>query len=240
MKATLTSRGKCRLALIMVFLLLIPTCSKKENPEISNNDIWDIDKDGIPKFANTNYIELSKIYRITKFRSSFGHDYSDAFESCRSMKHYFEPKSEIDWTTVKIFSPVTGVITRVEQEWAGTKLEIASADYPAFRISIFHINPQGSRNINDTIPEGTLLGTHIGSMTDSDISVIVNDPTRRGRMVSWFDVITDDVFNEYVAHGVSSRSDMIILKSLRDANPLTCSGDVFTNTDPLESWINLN
>ena len=28
---------------------------------------------------------------------------------------------------------VKGTITRVEQEWAGTKLEIESDEYPAFR-----------------------------------------------------------------------------------------------------------
>jgi hypothetical protein len=143
---------------------------------------------------------------------------------------------------VKIYSPVSGTITRVEPESiGGTKIEIASDDYPAFRISIFHINLQGTRNVDDKISAGELLGTHIGSQTYSDVSVIVNDPTKQGRMVSWFDVITDNVFSEYSARGVSSRSAMMISKSERDANPLTCSGDTFTTSnDPLERWVNLN
>ena len=37
--------------------------------------------DALPKFVSTNYIELEKITRISKFRSSAGHDYSDDFES---------------------------------------------------------------------------------------------------------------------------------------------------------------
>ena len=113
-------------------------CSdESENPQ-ENSDIWDIDKNSIPKFVGTEYIELAKIYRISKFRSSVGHDYSDAFEDCRSMKHYFEPRGDVDWSTIKITCPVTGSITRVDQEWAGTKLEIVSKEYPpsASRYSI--------------------------------------------------------------------------------------------------------
>ena len=228
--------------LFLLFFLIIPGCSKKHDDyHYTNNDIWDIDKDGIPKFINTNYIELPKIYRISKYRSSVGHDYSDSYEHCRSMKHYFEPKSNVDWTTVKIYSPVSGIITRVEPESiGGTKIEIASDAYPAFRISIFHINLQGTRNVNDKISAGELLGTHTGSQTYSDISVIVNDPSRLGRMVSYFDVITNQVFSEFSAYGINSRSVMIIPKSERDANPLTCSGDTFTSSDPLESWVILN
>jgi len=227
--------------ILCVCLLMIFTfgCSKDDEPE-KKNDIWDIDKDGIPKFVKKNYIELSKIYRISKFRSSVGHDYSDSYESCRSLKHYFEPKSGVDWTTVKIYSPVTGIVTRVEQEWAGIKLEIASDDYPAFRFSIFHINTVKQFSLNDKVVEGEQLGTHIGPETYSDISVIVNDPTRQGRMVSFFDVITDGVFNEYVQRGINSRSEIIIPKVLRDSNPLTCNGDTFTSLDSLESWIYLN
>ncbi|MEI8087218.1 MAG: hypothetical protein WCG93_13495 [Paludibacter sp.] len=224
---------------LILFLLPISiSCSTKESEEPTpKSDIWDIDQDGIPKFVKTNYIELSKIYRISKFRSSEGHDYSDATEHCRSMKHYFVPREDVDWTTVKIYSPVTGYFTRVEQEWAGTKYEIASDDYPAFRFSVFHVNPSLQRNINDKVVAGELLGTHVGRETNSDISVIVNDPTRQGRMVSYFDVITDSVFNQYVTLGISSRSDLIISKAKRDANPLSCSGELFISSDTIQNWV---
>ena len=153
------------------------------------------------------------------------------------MKHYFEPKDTIDWRTVHIYSPVKGVITRVEQEWAGIKLEIASDDYPAFRFQIFHINTSKQYNLNDKVFEGELLGTHIGFETMSDISVIVNDPTKQGIMVSYFEVITDSIFNLYSARGVSSRETMIISKQQRDANPLTCSGETFVSSDTIENWV---
>ena len=226
--------------LILFPLTLTVTVCSKSDEKTQPKDIWDIDKDGIPKFVSVNYIELSKIYRISKFRSSIGHDYSDAFEHCRSMKHYFEPKNTLDWTTGKIFSPITGTITRAEMEWAGTKIEIASDEYPAFRFSIFHINTLKTYNVGDKIVAGEQLGTHIGSQTMSDISVIVNDPTKQGRMVSYFDVMTDALFNEYSNRGVTKREDMFISKALRDANPLTCNGDTFTSSDLLENWVILN
>ena len=231
-----------RIWVLQIFILLgfLTSCNKEDNTIIPPKDIWDIDKDGIPKFVNTNYIELAGTYRISKFRSSVGHDYSDSFEQCRSMKHYFEPRSDVDWTAIKIYSPVKGIVTRVEQEWTGTKLEIASDDYPAFRFSIFHINLSAPFAVNDKISEGEILGTHIGSQTYSDISVIVNDPTKQGRMVSYFDVMTDSLFIDYSNRGVYSRADVIIPKEVRDANPLNCNGDTFTTTDTLENWIYLN
>jgi hypothetical protein len=227
--------------IFLVFLIAIMTgCPKEVEKPASSNDIWDIDQNGVPEFVATNYIELDKIYRISKFRSAVGHNYSDAFEECRSMKHYFEPRSDIDWSTVKIYSPVTGVITRVEDEGTGTKVEIASNDYPAFRFTIFHINLIVPRNIGDEVVSGEQLGTHIGSQTMSDIAVIVNDPSRQGRLVSYFEVISDEVFNEYSDRGVTSREDLIISKALRDANPLSCNGDTFVTSDTLENWIYLN
>lgn len=228
------------LFLLCCFLFLSFSCSKKDGNNNAASDIWDIDNKPLPKFINTNYIELSGIYRISKFRSSIGHDYSDFAEHCRSMKHYFEPFSNIDWSVIKIFSPVNGTIARVEQEWAGTKLEIASDEYPAFRFQIFHINTSAVFNVNDKVNAGQQLGTHIGSQTYSDISVIANDPTHQGRMVSYFNLMTDDLFNQYVSRGISSRDILIIPRELRDANPLTCSGDTFTSNDPLETWVILN
>lgn len=228
-----------KISIIFVFAIFLTGCSKKTE-EKPKSDIWDIEKNGIPKFVKTNHIELAKIYRISKFRSSVEHDYSDAFEDCRSMKHYFEPKIELDWTTIKIFSPVTGIITRVEEEWAGTKIEIESDDYPAFRFVIFHINTPVERHVYEKVVEGEQLGNHYTSETMSDIAVIVNDPAKQGRMISYLDVITDAVFNEYSNRGVNTRDDLIISKTTRDENPLSCDGETFINTGSIENWKVLN
>jgi hypothetical protein len=50
---------------------------------------WDIAANGIPKFVGRDFTQLSKIDKISKFRSGEGHDYSDGSETCRSMKHYY-------------------------------------------------------------------------------------------------------------------------------------------------------
>jgi len=94
--------------------------------------------------------------------------------------------------------------------------------------------------VNDTIAAGKFLGTHIGSQTMSDISVIVNDPTRQGRMISFFDVMTDALFREYADRGVSNREIMVISKAIRDANPLSCNGDTMISSDTLPNWVVLN
>ena len=94
---------------------------------------------------------------------------------------------------------------------------------------------RGSRRAGLTA--GDLLGNHIGSETYSDISVIVNDPTKQGQMVSWFAVMTDSLFSQYSAHEINSREAMIISKETRDANPLSCNGDTFVSSDTLENWV---
>lgn len=215
-------------------------CKKDKGVSGSTEDTWDIDVKGVPKMIRHDFIDLSKIARISKFRSAVGHDYSDAFEHCRSMKHYFEPQTGIDWAGVKIYAPISGKVTRVEQEWAGTKIEIASDSIPAFRIIIFHINLVAALQVGEQVTQGQELGTHIGSQTMSDVALIVNDPTRQGRMISYFSALSDALFNEYVARGVSMRDDLIISKVLRDAYPLQCNGDVFVGADPLDNWVELN
>lgn len=219
-------------------LFLLSQCKKEEeNPAPS--DVWDIDKDGIPKIVERHYMPTAPILRISRFRSSVGHDYSDAFEHCRSMKHYFEPFSQLDWSQIDIVSPIKGSITRAETEWAGTKLEIASEKYPAFRFAIFHVNPARTFQIGDAVNAGETLGKHIGNQTYSDISVIVNDPTRQGRFVSYFEVLPDSLFQDFVSRGVPTRSALIISREERDAHPLTCQGDTFTSPDSLQNWVEL-
>ena len=201
-------------------------------------DTYDVDAMGIPKFVGVDYIELEKIYKISRFRSGIGHDFSDDFESCRSMKHYFEPKSDVDWSAIKIFSPVKGTISSIFQEWAGTQVWIKSGEYPAFYFCIFHVNLANPLNVGDAVTAGQQLGTHIGSQTMSDIAVGVNTPSGR-KLVSYFDVIADSIFQNYQARGVNSRDAMIISKEARDADPLTCIGETFTTSGNLANWVTL-
>lgn len=226
------------LMLMIAGIMLVAGCSKKSTSP-TENETYNVDANGIPKFAAVDYIELDKIYRISKFRSSVGHSYWDDFESCRSLKHYFEPKGDADWSTIKIYSPVKGTVSRLIEEWAGTQVQIKSTQYPAFFFIIFHINLANPLKVGDMINAGQQLGMHIGSQTMSDIAVGVNTPDG-WKLVSYFSVMTDSVFQGYQARGVSSRDVMIISKEARDADTLTCDGDTFTNSGHIENWVILN
>jgi hypothetical protein len=203
------------------------------------NDTYDINANGIPQFVGMSYIELDNIYQISKFRSGIGHDYSDDFESCRSMKHYFQPSASTDWSKLKIFSPVRGTVFKIYEEWAGTQVQIKSNEYPAFIFIIFHVNLTSPLIVGEVVSAGQQLGTHIGSQTMSDIAVGVSTPNG-WKLVSYFDVMTDAVFLAYQARGLTSRNDAIISKESRDASPLTCVGETFTDPGSLENWVILN
>jgi len=203
--------------------------------------------DSLPKFVRISYMEFDSIGRISKFRSGWGHDYSDDFEFCRSMKHYFEPKNfSIPNVDIKIYSPFKGVVERVIQEWAGTQLYIASTEYPAFSARLFHVSLNHPINIGDTLYEGEYIGTHIGNITSSDIAITVltavdgpKDSTisQSGiRYVSYFSVLTDSLLHQFEMRGLNLDS-IIIPATTRDVYPLDCINQAFTDPGVFSNWI---
>lgn len=254
---------KCLAVALIIFVIV--SCSKSGsnvNPAPDNNPIdtfsnnnssnnhppatFDLDPSEAPKFVNFNYIDIDSIEKVSMFRSGIGHDYSDDFESCRSMKHYFMPKAQ-DWSTVKVYSPVSGTVVRIIDEWAGSQLHIQSAQYPAFTFRIFHVKLDSSIKENTVLTAGQPIGTHISNETMSDIAVAVhtsldgpNDNTNREkglRLMSFFHVMSDSLFNTY---GVQSRNDFIINADDRNANPLQCDGEAFGSGGTIENWMLLD
>ena len=118
---------------------------------------------------------------------------------------------------------------------AGTAVRIKSEEYPAFYFKIFHVNLTNPLNVGDLVTAGQQLGTH----TVGDIAVEVSTPNG-GKLVSYFDVMTDSLFQNYQARGLSSRDDAIISKEARDADPLTCDGDEFIDSGNLENYVVLD
>jgi hypothetical protein len=195
---------------------------------------------GVPRFVSQRHIAVSNFKQISRFRSSAGHSYTDAVESCRSMKHYFTPKVGISAAAMQIFAPVDGTVLAVDPEFSGFGLQLAirPTAQPAFRLIIFHLTPGTTLRVGDQVTAGQLLGNHYGTNTDADIAVGVNS-TEGYRLVSWFEVINDGVFDEFRAAGVGSRDDMIISRAARDADPLSCSDGTFTTLGTIPSWIPL-
>lgn len=159
------------------------------------------------------------------------------------MKHYyyFNPNGSVDGSTVQKFSPVSGTVSKIGEEegWAGRQVQIKSEEYPAFYFIIFHVNLTNPLNVGDLVTAGQQLGTYIESHYSSDIAVGV-DTGNAWKLVSYFDVMTDSLFQDYQARGLSSRDDAIISKEARDADPLTCDGEEFTDSGNLENYVVLN
>ena len=182
----------------------------------------------IPQFVTHDYIDLDKITYITKFRSGSGHDYSDDYESCRNMKHYFQP-NVADWSSVNIYSPVDGTIIDLEDS-NGIQVTIQSSAYPAYKFIIFHVDILPHITKGYTVSAGEQIGNHINNSTNSDIAVrifTIDGSELKKQLVSFFDVMTDTLFASYQARGISSRTDLIITAAQRDADPLHCSGESF-------------
>lgn len=74
----------------------------------------------LPQFITASHIDVSKIATVSKFRSSAGHDFSDSFESCCSMKHYFRPVNYYETRfTEPIYSAVDGMVLYLSEESNG-------------------------------------------------------------------------------------------------------------------------
>lgn len=212
---------------------------------------YDIDLKGIPKFAAHDFTDLPKIMQISRFRSGTGHSYIDDFEECRSMKHYYCPfENYRDNNTVAVYAPVSGTIKSISDDGHGASIglnnkliNIVPDHQPAFTVIIFHCDLASPEiAMGKKVLAGELLGYGRFYFDDLDeysscidIAVAVNTPSGM-RNVSFFDILKDDVFNNYIAKGAGSRQDFIISQEERDADPLECSGETFLTTGNIENW----
>ncbi len=234
--------------------------------EHNYQEVKGVNLSSLPKFVHKNFIELDKIYKISKFRSGVGHDFSRGFNetsSCRSMKHYFEPIgvnesfwtkyhegnfSESDWPVVKYFSPVSGKVVdlRSSKNALGEvekQFLIQSKEYPSVYFGFFHVLTNLS--LGEEVEAGQFIGT-ISPGNSGEIAVSVRNGQDE-QLISFFELIDDEVFSEYESRGVKSREELIISKKERDEKPLKCSeeephkfiGNWFTsNKEEYDNWAN--
>jgi hypothetical protein len=216
---------------------------------------YDLENNGIPRFIEKDFTQLSKIEKISKFRSGFGHSFTDGTEECRSMKHYYSPFPDYrENNTVEIYAPVTGTIVSVLNDGHGAstglknkEIQIKPDNQPAFICQIFHVDLNSVViATGKKVQAGELLGYATlyyedlkEYVTSFDIALWVNTPSGM-RLVSYFDAMTDDVFYHYSARGANTRQDFTISSEIRNADPLLCNGETFLNEGILENWITLN
>lgn len=196
----------------------------------------------LPQVVTASYFPVELVQRVSRFRSGFGHDNSDDFESCRSMKHYFVADQTFDHTTIEIRAPFDGEVveTRVERlQNGGTQLTIRSSAAPAFYAILFHVTT--TVKVGDTLTSGELVGHHVGNFTASDIAIFADLGDNRRQLVSAFELMTDEIFEQFRLRGAVSREQFIIPVAERDAAPLTCDEfGGFADQGSIENWVELD
>lgn len=198
---------------------------------------FDPQQDPVPKLATADFLQLEQIQRISKFRSGMGHDFSDEFEKCRSMKHYYQRKSTA--VEMEMRSPVAGTIVHVESEQlpnSGKQIHIRSALNPAFVVRVFHVGADSGITKDVTVSAGQRLG--VAKTETTDIAVMVFTPSGM-RLISYFELMSDALFAAYQGRGITTRQVPIITRSERDAAPLACNGESFLGQGSLENWVDL-
>lgn len=203
------------------------------------------DLNNLPQFIQRDFIDLDKIYSISKFRSGSGHDFSRGTgETCRSMKHYFnvqETKEKfVQWdknnglpppdgkTDIAIYSPVDGKIMSAEEEQTpiGRQIYIRPDSAPGYTVRLFHVYLNDGIGKGTKVKAGEKIGV-IGAYQNTDIAITAG--RFGGPFISYFQLVPDDIFAKYQARGVESRDELIITKEYRDAHPLQCNGEQFAN-----------
>jgi hypothetical protein len=199
-----------------------------------------VDVNNPPQFIQADFIDLSKITTISKYRSGEGHDFSGNGETCRSMKHYFSPNIDVtikpqkdsDGRTlppspdgvhdIDIFSPVDGMITDIQSERLpiGEQIYIEPMNAKDFTVRLFHVYKVDGIKKGASVKAGQKIGV-ISGYSATDISV----EGGRYQYVSYFQVMPDTIFESYKKRGASSRNDFIFSKDYRDAHPVPCNQD---------------
>ncbi len=219
---------------------------------------------GIEKISTSNLIATSQLNDISLFRSSAGHDASDDFENCRSMKHYLEPIEKENGIN-EIYAPITGTVVSMSGEEGGgfiddqktnQRIGIKSSLNPAYEITLYHVDVLKDLDLSlgQNLIAGQILGygrlvrvnsdDPEGSIADAsnDFDISVSVGTNLGvAKVSYFSIASDPVFEEYMAWNskIISRESLVISRASRDEQPLTCNGEQFTNDkeDPIPRWL---
>jgi len=202
---------------------------------------YHLDLSAIPALITHHCLDPRQQQRVSRFRSAHGLDYSDDFESCRSMKHSFDLLAGIDPQDRRILAPFDAtVIGRLEDwegntRWKGTTIGLQCEASPAFWVLIFHVNLDEDLQVGDRISGGEQLGRPQKADGGTTIAVWVHTPAG-DRLLSYFSVLTDARFADYQLRGMNSRGSAIISRARRDADPLTCDGEEFTGTGSLPDW----
>lgn len=120
------------------------------------------------------------------------------------------------------YSPVDGWVTGTgESSGVGNMIEIMPDNAPQWRIKMYHVWIDPSIHLFSHLKAGQVIGKSYMDIGWGDIAIHYRFVGGE-RLVSYFQVLPDNLFEKYKARGVKSRDDLIISKEFRDAHPLEC------------------
>ena len=226
-----------------------------------------------PELLESDLTDAELIEEISKFRSGAGHDFSydpsfeafgstDSSEPDSSMKHYLAPFDRFsgDQSTIPVYAPFSGEITRVTNETNGTRVnkrvEIESSVNSTYLLVLFHLDldekypqiyndwpahlwpehlPDDPSYTTRTVSAGDLLGyADMRGSNDFDVAVLWTDTDGDRYWISYFDLMPDSIFSAYQVRG-ATRANLTISKASRIAVPVTWFGG--RNDD---DWVTLS
>ena len=241
---------KAMMILACVGFLLVAETGLADPLDLDWNNPWK-PTDPLPKFITANFVNVSDLEKISKFRSGAGHNYSDEYEAPdRSMKHYFVPLPqyrEAQGTdhSLRVYSPVAGTVVKIKDDIWNTPLGLGSHQlhiipdgYDMFEVRLFHINNLDIIIVGSHVSAGQWIG--YADMREAYTNDLAVDciygasppypnpqrpegfPSDRGiKDVSAFEVMVDSLFTQYQARGIANRAELEFTKEYRDANPVT-------------------
>ncbi|MFA6042215.1 MAG: hypothetical protein WCV85_03020 [Patescibacteria group bacterium] len=226
---------------------LVNTAQTNENPHSANANAQVVSD---THFLTADVLPVNLVGQISKFRSGSGHDFNDGTETCRSMKHYLDPKTRQLLTpdellnekypaTVPVYSPTTGTIREIQTEQfpLGKQIHIAPGMASDYNIRLFHIYPLATLKVGDNVAAGQQIGT-IKAVQGFDIAV-EKFGAQRPSLLSMFEVMNEQQLAAWAARGVTP-ANAIISKAARDADSLTCNGEAFTTSqENAKDWVKL-
>lgn len=195
-----------------------------------------------------NFVDLSQVHRLTKYRACAGHQTVEQFsdEPVSNMQHYVVTDPRISTDQVKIFAPFDGyvlsdapftmadgltIIPKSGTPWwpfNQWRLSMSSGSHPLpqFQSSPIHEVKAGDiigyLDPTDRGGKKRSTGTHLRVGVTAIPPMFKNgngEPYKK--LDSVFRYMSDEVFAEYqeAIPGLQSREDMIITKEYRLANP---------------------
>ena len=189
-----------------------------------------------------NFVDLSQVLRLSKYRACAGHQtiaqYTD--EPVSNMQHYITIDPRIESSQMNIYAPFDGyVLADAPNTMADGITMIPGSGVPWWPFNQWRINFPHTRvlpEFENPPMQKVKAGALVGHATDPGyrrgtqvrVGVIAIPPMFKNgngepfkKLDSVFRYMTDDVFAEYQAAipGLTSREDMIIPRSWREAHP---------------------